>query len=106
MQIWELRGFFQNGLDAVGGPEQVFLLDGEGWGETDDVVVGLFAEDAFAHKGFADGAGGAVELDRDPEAAAADFADVGALDLLEAVEEEGAEFGGAVGEALFNDDFE
>jgi hypothetical protein len=50
--------------------------------------VGLFAEDAFAHEGFTDWAGGAVELDGDPEASAADFADVSALDLLEAVEEE------------------
>lgn len=52
--------------------------------------MGFFTEDAFAHEGFADGACGAVELDGDPEAAAADFADVSALDLLEAVEEERA----------------
>lgn len=58
--------------------------------------MGLFAEDAFAHEGFADGAGGAVELDGDPEAATADLADVGAFDQLEAVEEEGAKLGGAL----------
>ena len=81
---------FEDGLDAICGPEEVFLLDDEGWSEADDVVVGLFAEDAFAHEGFADRAGGAVELDGDPEAAAADFVDVSALDLLEAVEEERA----------------
>ena len=52
--------------------------------------MGLFAKDAFAHESFADGAGGTVELDGDPEAATADFADVSALDLPEAVEEEGA----------------
>ena len=97
---------FEDGLDAICGPEEVFLLDDEGWSETDDVVVGLFAEDAFAHEGFADGARGAVELDGDPEATATNLADVRAADLLEPVEEEGAEFGGAVSEALFYDDFE
>ena len=54
------------------------------------------AEEAFALEGFAEGAGGAGELDGDPEASAADFVDVRTLDLLEAGEEVGAEFGGAV----------
>lgn len=68
--------------------------------------MGLFAEDAFAHEGFADRACGAVELDGNPEAATADFADVRAVDPLEAVEEEGAQFSGAVGQVFFDDDFE
>lgn len=48
---------FEDLLDAVGGPGQVFFFDDEGWGEADDVVVCLFGKDAFAHEGFADGAG-------------------------------------------------
>ena len=81
---------FEDVLDAVGGPEEIFLLDDEGRGEADYVVVGFFAEDAFVHEGFADGTCGTVEFDGDPEASAADFADVGAVDLPETSEEEGA----------------
>src|SRR5580704_4599726 len=80
----------QDVLEAVGSPEEFFLLDDEGWGEADDVVVRLFCEDAFAHEGFADGAGSGGQLDGDPEASSADFDDMRTVDLLEAVEEEGA----------------
>src|SRR5216683_2799863 len=97
---------FEDGLDAIGGPEEIVLLDDEGRCEADDVVVRLLAEDALLHERFADGARRGVQLDGDPEAAATDFADVRADNLSEAVEEESAEFGGAFGEALFDEDLE
>ena len=85
-----LLDVFEDVLDFVGGPEELFAFDGEGWGEADDVVVRLLAEDAFAHEGFADGAGGGGELDCDPETPTTDFDDVRTVDLLETIEEEGA----------------
>ena len=72
-------------LEAVGGPEEFFLLYDEGWGEADDVVVRLFCEDTFAHEGFADGAGWGGQFNGDPETSATDFYDVRAVDLAEAV---------------------
>jgi hypothetical protein len=75
---------FEDGLDAVAGPEKVFALDGEWRSEADDVVVSLLAEQAFAHEGFADGTSRAVELDGYPETAATNLSDLRAVDLADA----------------------
>ncbi len=56
----------EDGFDLVGGPVEVFDVDGEGRGEADGGVVGLFGEEAGVHEGFADGAGGDIEFEGDP----------------------------------------
>ena len=90
----------------VEAPREVGLRDHERWGKADDVVVGLLAEDAAFFEGFAEGAGGGVELDADPEAFAADFGDVRAAEIFEEVDRVVAEFGGAGGEVFVDDDAE
>ncbi len=59
------------------------------------VVVGLLAEDAALLEGLAEGTGGGVEVDGDPEALAADFFHKGTLNLLKPVERIGTERSGA-----------
>lgn len=82
-----------DGFNLVEGPVEVGFLDDEGWGEADDGVVGLFAEDAAGFECLAIGAGGGVEFECEPEAAAADVLEDRAVHGLETGEGVGAEVG-------------
>ena len=83
-----------NRLDAFKAPVEIFARDSERWGKPDHGIVRLLAENTEFLECFAEGARGRVQLDGDPEAAAAHRGDVRAIDLLQAVERIFSEIGG------------
>src|SRR6185437_11725104 len=97
-------GRFEDFADLREAPVEVGLVDDQRRGEADDVGVGFLAEQAAAHELFAVGPRGAVELNADEEALAANLLDVRAADALDEVHRVGAEFRGALGELLVDDD--
>ena len=96
----------EDSFNLIERPVEVRFLDDEGWGEADDGVVGLFAEDAAGFECFAVGAGRGVEFEGEPESAAAYLLEDGAMHRLETGEGVGAEIGRALGEVFVDDDAE
>lgn len=91
----------QRGFDPLECFEEGVFFDGEGRGEAEGAVSGLFGEDALfdelGPEGFGVDFGG--DFDSDEEASSSDFFDVGEVHVLEKVEGFLAELGDALGDA-------
>ena len=59
--------------DPLERPVNFFTLDGERRSDADDMIVSLFAEQAFALQSFAVGAGRAVQFNSDPKSDSTNF---------------------------------
>src|SRR5688500_10637081 len=93
----------QHALEPLHGPIDLLAGDDQRRRDSDDVVVGLLAQQALAPQRLAEAprpAGRRLELDADPQPLAAHFFDVGRSDGAEALEEVGAQARRVVDHAL------
>src|SRR5215470_7951360 len=98
---WPLREDFG---EAFEGPVDFLAFDDQRGSDADDAVVRLLAKDALLLECFTIRPRIGVELDGDPQSAAADFADDWAVQGAKVRQEIGAEFGGALHKFLFQQD--
>src|SRR5512146_1347837 len=77
-------------LNALECPVNLLAGNDEGWGDADDAVMCFFAQDSLLLQRFAVRPRRAVHLDSDPQAAAADFAQIAAAQRAQALQKIGA----------------
>src|SRR5271154_5206097 len=99
-----LRLLFDHLPDPLKRPVDLSTRDDQRRGNADHVVVGLFAENAQFLQRLAVRPGRNVQLDADPEAFAADFAQARTAESLQLAEEVTAQLSGAPDQVLFDHD--
>src|SRR5208337_4652532 len=85
-------GFLNHLADALEGPVNLLALDDQRRRDPNHPVVGFFAQDSFFLQRFAVGPRRTVQLDSDPQALAADFLQIGAMERLQQPDKVSAEF--------------